>query len=102
MPEAHPPGAGLIGVWVVYALPGRAGVFEARVPPGATVGDAIRACGILRELPQLAGLALDVGVFGRACTLRDPVREGDRIEVYRPLQVDPKTARRLRAAAARR
>jgi hypothetical protein len=102
MPDATPPGAGLIGVCVVYALPGRACVFQAHVPAGATVDDAIRACGILRELPQLAGVELELGVFGRPCALHDAVREGDRIEVYRPLQVDPKAARRLRAAAARR
>ena len=93
---------GLIRATVVYALPGRARVFEVRVAAGASVEQAIGASGILREVPELAGREPDVGVFGRPCGLRDPVHEGDRIEVYRPLQVDPKTARRLRAAAARR
>lgn len=88
-----------VGVTVVYALPGRVHWFEARLPAGGTVGDAIRACGILDAVPELAGRELDVGVFGRCCGLDEPVREGDRIEIYRPLQVDPKQARRLRAGA---
>ena len=102
MPDAPAPEAGLIRAAVVYALPGRARVFEVSVPAGASVQEAIRASGMLREVPELAGCELDVGVFGRPCGLRDPVHEGDRIEVYRPLQVDPKTARRLRADTARR
>jgi putative ubiquitin-RnfH superfamily antitoxin RatB of RatAB toxin-antitoxin module len=95
MPEAAQAG---MSVTVVYALPGRVHCFETRLPAGGTVGEAIRACGILGAVPELAGKALDVGVFGRCCGLDEAVREGDRIEIYRPLQVDPKQARRLRAA----
>ena len=91
------PAAPMVGAVVVYALPGRADCFEARVPAGSTVGAAIQACGILSALPELAGRPPDVGVFGRCCGLDEMVRDGDRIEIYRPLLVDPKQARRARA-----
>jgi uncharacterized protein len=83
---------------VVYAEPRRARLFEARVPAGSSVRQAIRACGILEAIPELALRELEVGVFGHSCRLDDPVRDGDRIEVYRPLLIDPKEARRQRAA----
>lgn len=57
---------------------------------GATVRDALRAAGMN------ADEAASVGIWGRVCTLDAPLREGDRVEVYRPLTVDPKEARRLR------
>lgn len=58
---------------------------------GATLADALRAAGVA------AGTASDVGIWGRAATLATPLREGDRVELYRPLVVDPKEARRRRA-----
>ena len=63
--------------------------------PGSTVADALRASGWL----QAHGLALDAlnyGVWGRMQPLDHLLRDGDRIELYRPLTVDPKEARRLR------
>jgi putative ubiquitin-RnfH superfamily antitoxin RatB of RatAB toxin-antitoxin module len=95
MPEAD---CQLVEATVVYALPERSHLFQIRVPRGTTVGSAIQACGILRAAPELAGRDLDVGIFGRCCALGEPVQAGDRIEIYRPLKVDPKTARRERAA----
>jgi len=99
MPETDPV---FIDAVVVYALPGKAHLLEVRVPAGTTVRAAIEASGILRAVPELVGQELDVGIFGQGCRLEDSVRDGARIEIYRPLSVDPKTARRLRAASARR
>ena len=65
------------------------------LPPGSTLADALRASGWLES----EGLALDAlrcGVWGRAQPLDHVLRDGDRIEIYRPLVVDPKDARRLR------
>jgi len=95
MPEA--PGATIEAV-VAYAEPHRAFLFEVRIPAGSSVRQAIGACGIVDRVPELAGCEPDVGVFGRACGLDDMVRDGDRIEIYRPLTIDPKEARRQRAA----
>jgi len=93
------PDARLIAAAVVYALPGRAHLFDIRVPAGSTIEQAIRASGILQAVPELAGQALDVGIFGRCCGLTDVVADGDRIEIYRTLALDPKVARRQRAAS---
>jgi putative ubiquitin-RnfH superfamily antitoxin RatB of RatAB toxin-antitoxin module len=65
------------------------------LPPGATVADAVQASGLLQRY-GLSLEGLDVGVWGRACSLQQPLRDRDRIEVYRPLLVDPKEARRQR------
>jgi uncharacterized protein len=91
-----------VGAVVVYATPRQAHMFEVRVAPGSSVGQAIEACGILGTAPELAGQELNVGIFGQGCTLDDEVHDGDRIEIYRPLLVDPKQARRQRAALKRR
>ena len=65
-----------------------------RLPMGSTVADAIAASGLRTEFPALD---LDgVGVWGRKEAPQQPLREGDRVEVYRPLTVDPKVARRER------
>ena len=73
----------------------------ATLPPGSTVADALHASGWL----QAHGLTLDAlacGVWGRVKPLDHPLRDGDRIELYRPLTVDPKEARRLRYKKQRR
>jgi putative ubiquitin-RnfH superfamily antitoxin RatB of RatAB toxin-antitoxin module len=62
------------------------------LPAGATVADAVRASGWREAEGETAGF----GVWGRPCPPEQPLREGDRVEIYRPLQVDPKVARRER------
>jgi uncharacterized protein len=67
------------------------------LPVGATVADALQASG----LRQRNGTVLDdlrVGVWNKVKALDTPLRDGDRVEVYRALTVDPKEARRLRYA----
>lgn len=67
---------------------------------GATVKSAIEASGVLvRHRLELASLR--VGVWGRAVSPQTPLREADRVELYRPLLVDPKEARRLRYKRSR-
>jgi hypothetical protein len=82
-------------VEVVYALPGREDAVALRLPEGATLLDAVRAAGVLGRHPELK--ALKLGVFGEVKKPESPARHGDRIEIYRPLAVDPKEARRKRA-----
>ena len=64
----------------------------------ATVQQAIEASGILDVVPSEFALT-KVGIFGRVVSLTDRLETGDRVELYRPLKLDPKEARRLRAAA---
>jgi putative ubiquitin-RnfH superfamily antitoxin RatB of RatAB toxin-antitoxin module len=88
----------VITVTVVYALADRATLREVRLAAGATVGDAIAASGLLEEFPELREGCAGVGVFAEAVTPDHPLAEGDRVEIYRPLQADPKETRRRRAA----
>lgn len=89
-------------VTVVYASPDALRVLQVEVAPGATLEEAIEASGLLSLEPELRSGALDVGVWNRVARLDAVAREGDRIEVYRPLTVDPKEARRIRADVRRR
>ena len=74
-------------VEVVSALPGEARVVSLELGAGATVRDALRAAGFQ------AGA---VGIFGKRVGLDHALVEGDRVEIYRPLAIDPKEARRRR------
>lgn len=64
------------------------------LPAGSTVGDAVAASGLLQRHPQAAGLP--AGIWGRKAEPSTVLRAQDRVELYRPLQCDPKEARRLR------
>jgi putative ubiquitin-RnfH superfamily antitoxin RatB of RatAB toxin-antitoxin module len=83
-------------VEVVYALPRRARSVRLELPAGATLRDALTSCGFAGDLEKHT-----FGVFGRRATLHRPLAEGDRVEIYRPLLVDPKEARRRRARRRR-
>jgi hypothetical protein len=87
---------------VVYCLPDRQHILPVDLPPGATLRDAVVASGLLSLEPGVSVAALDVGVFNKPRPADTRVRQGDRIEVYRPLSVDPKAARRMRAQVRRR
>ena len=88
-------------VEVCYALPERQDLVALELPAGASVGAALHASGLL-ERHGLDEATLVVGVFSRLCALDAPLAEGDRVEIYRPLVVDAKTARRMRAAVKAR
>jgi putative ubiquitin-RnfH superfamily antitoxin RatB of RatAB toxin-antitoxin module len=86
-----------IAVTVVYCpAPGEVDLTELQLPEGACVADALRASGLAERHPRLdlAGGAL--GVWGAPCEASQPLRDRDRVEVWRPLKVDPKEARRRR------
>jgi putative ubiquitin-RnfH superfamily antitoxin RatB of RatAB toxin-antitoxin module len=70
--------------------------WKVELPSGSTVADAIGASGLRMRFPQLDLDAVGVGVWGRKSGPRQPLRDLDRVEVYRPLKVDPKVARRER------
>ena len=81
---------------VVLAWPRRHAAAALQLPPGATVADAARVSGL--PLEDIAGYA----VFGERVTPTTPLRDGDRVELLRPLLADPKDARRRRAATQRK
>lgn len=73
-------------------------VFEQvlRLPEGVTVRDAIAASELPMRFPADDLFAMAPGIWGRATEWNASVRHGDRIELCRPLKVDPKVARRER------
>lgn len=90
-----------IRVEVVYALRAKQELVPLQVSAGATVRDAVKASGILERHPQLQVEAGLLGIFGEMCDPDAILRDGDRVEFYRALTVDPKQARRRRAAAVK-
>ena len=90
----------MIRVEVVYSPgPGRVHCDQLDLPPGATLGEALQVCAGRQAWLTLLGVDLttaDTGVWGRRQPLTHPLREGDRVEIYRPLRCDPKEARRRR------
>jgi putative ubiquitin-RnfH superfamily antitoxin RatB of RatAB toxin-antitoxin module len=87
-------------VEVAYAAaPHDVDLSELRLAQGATVAEALQASGLVPRR-GLDAASLDLGVWGEACPRERLLRDGDRVEVYRPLRADPKEARRQRAPAA--
>ena len=83
-------------VELAYAEPAREVLIGFDVPAGSSVFDCVEQSGLLRLVPRLRDTRLGFAVFGRRVEPTDPVGPGDRIEVLRPLRVDPKEARRRR------
>lgn len=90
-----------ITVEVVYALPGTQVLETVILSAGATVQDAIDASDLCRRFPDQDLNELPVGVWGHPASRDARVRNGDRVELYRPLQMDPRDARRRLARAGR-
>ena len=67
-----------------------------RVPAGTTAGEAVLACGLFAGWSADRLDRLQLGRWGRACEASTVLRDRDRVELYRPLRVDPKEARRQR------
>lgn len=88
-----------LAVEVAYALPDRQRILSLEVTPGTTALEAVRQSAIEQEFP---GLAVDeasaLGIFGQAVPGTRVLENGDRVEIYRPLLIDPKEVRRARAA----
>ena len=91
-----------ISVEVAYAKPEEQLILKLDVLPGTTLHQAIEQSGILERFPEIDLSQLKAGVFGKLKKLDQTLREGDRIEIYRPLIADPKEVRKQRAAAGKR
>ena len=98
MADASTGDAAKISVQICYALPGASFLKTLTLDKGATITQAIEASGLLRSHPEIDLSQQRQGIFGKLKTADTELRDGDRIEVYRPLQADPKETRRRRAA----
>ncbi len=88
---------GTLHVEVVFALPDRQELIALEIEEGATVGDVIERSQIAQRFPEHDLAAAPVGIWGRIVARDEHVGDGDRVEIYRPLHKDPRTARRERA-----
>ena len=82
---------------VVVALPERQEVVRLDLPEGASVATALDAARVRERFPQLDWSGVTYGLWSRPCAVDRLLRDGDRVEVYRPLAADPKDQRRARA-----
>ena len=87
-----------LSVEVAYARLDDQTLLSINVRQGTTVQDAIQQSGILESYPEIDLSRNKVGVFGKLVKLQTELRDGDRVEIYRPLIADPKEVRKLRAA----
>jgi putative ubiquitin-RnfH superfamily antitoxin RatB of RatAB toxin-antitoxin module len=87
----------MLRVSVALALPGRQEVVKLELPEGATVADAVAAARLSERFPGIDVAALATGIWSRPRPPGTVLRDGDRVELYRPLQVDAKAQRRARA-----
>jgi len=92
----------LIAVELAVAWPELQVIVPLRLPAGSTVLQAIDQSGIRERFPDLEISPERLGVFAERKSPDDLLRDGDRVEIYRPLKVDPKVARRMAAEAKRR
>lgn len=89
----------MIDVEVAFARPDKQEIIRLQVEEGTTAVEAVQRSGIAAVFPEIDPEQGDMGIFGKV--LKDPsaheLRQGDRVEIYRPLKIDPKQARLNRA-----
>lgn len=86
-------------VAIAYALLQRQAWVTIDMPEGATVREAIERSGIQKQFPDIDLATQKVGVFGKVVALDTVLEDGDRVEIYRPLIADPKTAKARKGGA---
>lgn len=99
----------LITVEVAYALPHEQKIVELLVEPGTTAYQAAERSEITKFFPEIDLENARMGIFGQALGTKGlkpphehPLQHGDRVEIYRPLTIDPKEVRRKRAEKAKK
>ena len=88
-------------VEIVFALPERQLLETVLVTAGETVLDVVAKSGLREAFPEYEIDGLTLGIWGREAQRDQVVKEDDRIEIYRPLQLDPREARRQLALSGR-
>lgn len=93
---------GSIHVEVAYGLPHRQWLLDVDLPLGATIAEAIEASGIRQKCPDIEISDDNLGIFSHKARLDTVLNNGDRVEIYRSLIIDPKESRRFRALIAKK
>ena len=87
----------MIEIEIVYALPEKQDLRRIRVEEGTRISEAIKLSGMLTSYPEIDLTSQSVGLFSKVQKEDTELREGDRIEIYRPLIADPKEVRKKKA-----
>ncbi len=87
-----------MSIELVFAAPDSQMLIDLKLTPGATIAAAIAASEIADAFPQHALLTLPVGIWGHLAAADQVLRDGDRVEIYRELLIDPMESRRLKAS----
>ncbi|MBS1197343.1 MAG: hypothetical protein H6R18_1128 [Proteobacteria bacterium] len=87
-----------INVEVCYALPNHQARVMLKLAPETTAEQAIVASGVLAKYPEIDLSRNKIGIYAKLCKPDTGLRDGDRVEIYRPLIADPKEVRKQRAA----
>lgn len=87
-----------IAVEVVFALAERQELVAVNVPAGTTAGEAVKQSGVANKFPEQDLSECQLGIWGQPVEHDRPLKDGDRIEIYRRLLIDPREARRQLAA----
>lgn len=85
-----------LAVEVAYATPARQVILRLQLPPGTTVAEAIDVSGVREQFAEIGPLPV-VGIFSCKVPMNRVLASGDRVEIYRPLLIDPKQSRRQKA-----
>jgi putative ubiquitin-RnfH superfamily antitoxin RatB of RatAB toxin-antitoxin module len=89
----------VIRIEIVYAQSQRSIAKSLSLPPGALIADALKLAAMDAEFQGLDMANATVGIYGQVAGRDRPLKNGDRIEIYRPLLEEPKLARRKRASS---
>ena len=87
-----------IRVEVVFGLPDRQSLVVVNIDAQSSCDDAINASGLAAIHAKSDLVSLPIAIWGRLADRRDPLKNGDRVEILRPLEIDPRDARRLLAS----
>lgn len=86
----------LLSIEVVFARMHQSDIVRIELPEGSSIKQALEASGLLQKHPQIDLETWKFGVFGKLSRLDTPLRDHERVEIYRPLIADPKEVRRRR------
>lgn len=89
-------------VEIIYATLEAQVLLKIAVEKNSTIKDCVNQSGLLVQYPEIDLTVMKVGVFSQVKPLEYKVKEGDRVEIYRPLIADPKDMRRKKAEAAQK
>lgn len=91
----------LLRIEVAYALREVQVLLELDMAEGTTVRQAVERSGILKRYPEIDPARAGLGIFGKVVSPETRLRDGDRVEIYRPLIADPKDVRRSKAGRSK-